>query len=302
MAGPGGGSSGGGFGGGGSRGGGGFGGGFGGGGYRHHYHRPGFFFWGPRRYYGGGCLGGLLGMVFLPIIVCILAVVFLISSVISAFSIAAQGGIVTYNESVFQDYTNDAYNSTYGQYAGFEDNILIVFTTDEKNENYYCIGWVGDHVVREINYMFGNEQTAFGRAITSSVNEQNYKYSLDSNLADAVMSLADEIDRMNVAAAHTCKENQDAPSRLINRSELDLSVSEVEEALNYFRDKTNIPISIVVDEEEDVFGKRMPIGVILTIIISIVIIAICAFSIFKAFKYRNGGPRDNNMFDDNNFG
>ena len=300
MAGPGGGAGGGGFGGGGSRGGGGFGGG--GGGFRGGYHggyRGGFFF-GPR-YYGGGCAGGLLGMIFLPAIVILLAAVFLISSIASAFSIAGQGGIVEYDETAFQDYANAVYEDAYGARSGYEDNVLIVFTTNETNDEYYCIAWVGDHVARDINYMFGGSSSDFGRAINSSINQQSYKYSLDSNLADVVETLADKAVLKNLTNSHTCKEDQGGESRLINKSELDLSHEEVEGALEYFTEKTGIPISIVVDEEEDVFGKHMPFSVIFTIIISIVVMAVAAFALFKAFKYRNGGPNDNNMFDDKTF-
>ena len=300
MPGPGGGSSGGGFGGGGSRGGGGFGGGggFRGGGYRGGY-RGGFFF-GPR-YYGGGCLGGLVGMMFLPIIAILLAAVLLISSVVSAFTIAGQGGVVTYDENAFGDYANARYEEEFGGQSGYEDNILIVFTINEEYNEFYCIAWVGDHIVRDINYMFGNESTDFGKAITNSINKQSYKYSLDSNLADAIETLADKIALKNISDSHTCKEDQGSKPHLINKSELDLSVEEVEGALKQFTEKTGIPISIVVDEEEDVFGKNMPASVIFTIIVSLVIIAVAAYFLFKAFKYRNGGPNDNNMFDDNTF-
>lgn len=300
MPGPGGGSSGGGFGGGGSRGGGGFGGGGGyrGGGYRGGY-RGGYFF-GPR-YYGGGCLGGFIGMMFLPIIAILLAGVFLVSSIVSAFTIAGKGGVVTYDENKFGDYANARYEEEYGGKSGYEDNILIVFATSEEYDEFYCIAWVGDHIVRDVNYMFGNESTEFGRVVTSSINRQSYKYSLDSNLADVVETLADKIVIRGIDDSHTCTEIQGGGSNLINRSDLDLSSEEVEGALEYFTAKTGIPISIVVDEEEDVFGKSMPISVIITIIISLAVIAGAAFALFKAFKYRNGGPNDNNMFDDNTF-
>lgn len=304
MAGPGGGSRGGGFGGGGSRGGS-FGGGSfgGGGGYRHHhYHRPGFFFWGPRRYYGGGCLGGLAGMIILPVIILILAGIFLIGSVISAFSIAGQGGVVSYDENKFGDYANARYEEEFGGKSGYEDNILIVFTTNEDYDEYYCIAWVGDHIVTEINYMFGNATTDFGRAVNSSINQQSYKYSLSSNLAETINKMTYKIETVGIDNSFKCNEKQaEVPSRLVNRSELNMTESTVDMALTEFTEKTGIPIVIVVDEEEDVFGKNMPAGVIFTIIISIVIIAIAGFSLFKAFKYRNGGPNDNNMFDDKNF-
>lgn len=301
MPGPGGGARGG----GGSRGG--FGGGFGGGGggYRpsHHYHRPGFFFWGPRRYYGGGCLGGLMGMIFLPIIAIILAAVLLITSVISAFTIAAQGGVVVYDENKFQDYADQAYAEAFGGSGAYEDNIMLVFTVDEDYYNYYFIAWVGDHIQRDINYMFGGNNTEFGYAIYESVNQQSYKYSLDSNLADVIDTMADNIEAERLTSSFTCKEEHgQAPSRLINKAEIDMTADTVNTALEDFTERTGISISLVVDEEVDVFGKSMPAGTIITIILSLVILGFGIWWIYKSYKYRNGGPNDNNMFDDKNFG
>ena len=300
MAGPGGGARGGGFGGGGSRGGGGFssgGGGYRGGGYRGGY-RGGMYF-GPR-YYGGGCIGGLASMIFLPIIAIVMAGIILIGSVISAFVIAGQGGIVQYDENTFGDYANARYEEEFGRYSGYEDNILIVFTTNETTDEYYCIAWVGDHISRRINNMFGNEYTEFGTAVTSNINTQSYKYSLSSNLAGVVETMTDIIEFNNIDS-HTCKEDQEAPSHLVNRSELSINDDTVNTALEDFAAKTGIPMVIVVDEEEDVFGKHIPISVIITIIISAVILIGAAIALFKAYKYRNGGPNDNNMFDDKTF-
>ena len=303
MPGPGGGAGGG----GGSRGGG-FGGGFGGGGFghrpsHHHYHRPGFFFWGPRRYYGGGCLGGLVGMIFLPIIAIILSAILLITSVISAFSIAGQGGVVVYDENKFQDYADNAYAEEFGIAGAYEDNILLVFTVDEEYYNYYYIAWVGDHVERNINYMFGANNTELGRAINASVNQKSYKYSLDSNLADVVDTMAEKIEARGLANSFTCNEpHAQVKSHLTNKAEIDMTHETVNSALEDFTERTGISIVLVVDEEEDVFGKTMPAGTIITIVISLVILVLAAFWIFKAIKYRNGGPNDNNMFDDKNFG
>jgi hypothetical protein len=119
MPGPGGGARGGGFGGGGSRGGG-FGGGFGGGSRPGgHYHRPGGFYHRPRfgygfpffgfrrpyfGYGGGGCLGGMMGLLFLPVLILLICgslVLNVIGSFGSSVSNIANGDL---NKYTFEKY------------------------------------------------------------------------------------------------------------------------------------------------------------------------------------------------------
>lgn len=108
MPGPGGGSHGGGFSGGGSRGGGGgFGGGPRGGGPRGGGFgpRPGPHFWGPR-FYGprfGGCLGGLFGMIMVPVVLLLVLVLLFFGTIVDSFRAIGTGGVIAYNEETFQD-------------------------------------------------------------------------------------------------------------------------------------------------------------------------------------------------------
>jgi hypothetical protein len=129
-----------------------------------------------------------------PIIVLVIAA----SLIISSFGSLMQGGTVNYNEEVFQDYANAQYIEAFGDSTAYEDNILIVLLVeDEEYYDYNFIAWVGDHIDRDINYMFGNEQTELGRAIRSSaIHSQKYKYSLGQGLSAAVgMCLANKLDK-----------------------------------------------------------------------------------------------------------
>ena len=178
MPGPGGGSRGGGFG-GGSRGGGfgggprggGFGGGFGGP-HRHHHHHGG---WYHRHYYGGGgCLGGLIGALLYPIIMLIFAGVFLFSFIGTSFSNVSNGGQVIYDEAVMQEYADIQYASAFGNSSAYEDNLLLVFLTNEEADGYYTIAWIGDNVKTEISNLFGDETTAYGVAVRGNINGEYY--------------------------------------------------------------------------------------------------------------------------------
>ncbi len=304
MAGPGGGSRGGGGGRGGSFGGGG---GFGGGGRRGGgfggprgpMFRPRPMFgmgwgWGWRRgpyyYGGGGCLGGLLGMLMLPFLLVLLAIVLVISALGSSLMLLKDGGMVPYNEETFQDYANDQYYQAFGGQSGVEDNILIVFLTAENNYDYCYIGWVGDHVHGDVNYLFGAEGTALGNAISSSVPE-NYKYSLDSNLAMVTERMASAINRLQLRSNFRCDESHGAAqSKLINHSALPITGETVNMALEQFTEETGISIAIVVDEMEDVFGKSMPTSAIITLVIAGAVVIFAGYMVIRAIIQKKKNP------------
>ena len=288
MAGPGGGGSGGSFrggGGGGSfRGGGGsFGGGYGGG----HYHRPGFygprfgmFGFGPRwyrpyygGYYGGGCLGGLLGLVFLPFIIIILAVVMLLSSVGTAFGAIASGGIVQYNEEAIQSYADENYVELYGNN---ENNILLIFTVDEKREDLpICLAWVGDNISRKVNYAFGGKGSQFESAVNDSI-PKYYVNAFTQGLSNTVEIMEEYVvlNDLDSFKYDTTRPAADADSILINRSGLSIDATVVNMALESFTEMTDIPLSIIVAEDVDVYGKSIPMGAWLTFIASLALIGV----------------------------
>ena len=312
MPGPGGGSRGGGFG-GGSRGGGfgggrggGFGGGSRGGGFGGGYGG----YWGPRRHYyggwrrpyygygGGGCLGGLLGIIMLPIILLLVVSVLLISIVGSALQNVANGGSIYYDEAVFQQYADDKYAAEFSSYSNYENNLLIVFLTNEEADGYYVIAWVGDNIHTDINYMFGDETTTFGRVVQGSINREYYAYSLDSNLANVMDQMAVKISALGLDSSfRTQKVSENpAPSHLTNYSSLSLTEETVNDSLKAFTEKTDIPTVIVVDTMENVFGKTIPVGDIITVIGLLVILGVSIYMIVRAVKNRknNGGNGGNN--------
>jgi len=310
MAGPGGGARGGGFG-GGHRGG-----GFGGGRPPHHHHHyHGGWFFRPRRYYGGyyggGCLGGLGTIILAPFIMIILSAVLLITSVGSAFSSVANGGSIVYNEKQFQKYADAEYNAQFGSYGGIEDNILIVFLTDDEAESFYCIAWVGDNIRDEINNLFGGEGTAFANAIISSVNQEYYAFSLDSNLGAAMEKMTAQVKALSLASSFynpTAVETR-PPSRLTNKTELQLTEKTVNDKLSAFTEATDIPVAITVDTMENVFGKTIMTSDVIFVALGIGLLALAIFLIVKnvreakrAKTSRNNGGKDDNIFDNERFG
>ena len=327
MAGPGGGSRGGGFG-GGSRGGGfgggsggGFGGGsrgggFGGGGYRGgyrggYYHRPRYYYgprffgFGPRYYGGGGCLGGFLGALMAPFILLMVVAVTMFGVVGSALSNAANGGIVSYDEAIFQAYADREYYKAFGNSDATEDNILIVVLTNEESDGYYCIAWVGDNVKDDVNLMFGDETTPFGQSMIASVPDY-YAYSLDSNLATVMNTMSNKIAKLGLESSFkkTYSHANSPESHLVNYTELSLTEATVNDALESFTEETDIPVVIVVEDMEDVFGKNIPVEDIFILLVLGVLGVVAIVNIVRVVKnrskFKQGNPEDDDKNDQDN--
>lgn len=308
MPGPGGGSRGGGFG-GGSRGGGfggrggGFGGGSFGGGHRpggfhhrpphHHFHRPFFGFHRPffGYGYGGGCLGGMMGMMLMPVIILLIAgsLIFnVIGSVGSSISNVVNGGQILYDEPQMEDYANRQYAAEFKDAKDYEDNILIVFLADESYEGYYTIAWVGDNIANDINYMFGNEYTEFGQEMTGNINSY-FEHSLSKNLASVVDGMTDEI--INLGLKSSFIEENGSPagyvSHVTNNSSLSVNEETINRALTDFTEETDIPIVIVIDDIDNVFDKTIDGADIFTVILAVIISGVAIYLIVKAFKNKD---------------
>lgn len=303
MPGPGGGSRGGGggrggsFGGGGGfSGGGGRGGGFGGpGGPRRPYYGGYYGGWGRRRYGyygGGGCLGGIMSLMLLPIILVFFAIMLIFSSIASlgaAFGDVAGGGSVTYQETIMQDYADQQYSQAFGSSKAYEDNILIVFLVDEDLYQYQYIAWVGDHVQKDINLMFGNNQTELGRVLSASIGE-NFKYSLDSNLAIAIETMEERIVSKELDSSFKCNEEHvQVASKVVNKTALPLTEATINDALAQFTENTGIPLVIVIEDSQDVFGKQIAASSILTLLFAGVLLVVAIVLIVKTVKKSKNG-------------
>ncbi len=278
MPGPGGGGHGGGFGGGGSFRGGGF-----GGGYRPP--RPGFFF---MPFWGGGCLGAL----FAPMICMVLAIVMIIGLIGGGLTTLFNGGNVVYSETKMQDYANRQYATIYDpSSATYEDNVVVVFLTNEDNQTYYSIGWVGDNLKSQVSNLFGNENTALGYAMQSSVTTSDYRYSLGSNLAQMTEMMESAVKKQDTGTVYrTQKAEKHEAGKVYNRSNSDLQINTeiIDAALKNFTDSTDISMSIVIADAKDVFGKSLNTSAILALLLCIILIVYAVVAIVRYVKRRKG--------------
>lgn len=285
MPGPGGGGHGGGFG-GGFGGGGGFRGGFGGG-YRPP--RRGFFF---MPFWGGGCLGTLFASA-----LCVFFAFFLILGLIGGgLTTLFRGGNVVYSENKMQDYANRQYATIYDpSSATYEDNVVVVFLTNEDNQTYYSIGWVGDNLKSQVSDLFGDEYTALGSAMQSSVTTSDYRYSLGSNLAQVTEMMETSVKNQNLETVYrTQKAEKHEAGKVYNRSNSDLQINTeiIDAALKNFTDSTDISMSIVVADAKDVFGKSLNTSAILALLLCIILIVYAVVAIVRYVKRRKGNADD----------
>ena len=73
----------------------------------------------------------------LPIVMMLMVGVMLFAMVGSSISNVANGGTIYYDEAVFQKYADDQYAAEFSLYSNYENNILIVFLTNETADGYY---------------------------------------------------------------------------------------------------------------------------------------------------------------------
>lgn len=222
----------------------------------------------------------------LPIVLLMVAVIGFTTMFGTAFANVKNGGTVTYNEKEFQTYANQQYLEEFGDNTGtYEDNIMIVFLTNEERDGYYAIAWVGDNVHTEINKQFGNEYTIFGRAMQSSIDSDYYEFSISKNLAMVVDEMTDSVTALNLKSSFNSQSTGlKTESHLTNHSDLAINEETVETALKAFTEETDIPMVIVVDTMENVFGKTLSFSDVFTMLLFIVLAVVAIVMIVRAVK------------------
>ena len=274
-----------------------------------YYHRPRFYGgwgWGPRYYGygGGGCLGGLLGALMAPLILLLIVGVMMFGMIASTLTNVANGGIVSYNEKTFQDYADEQYLRAFGSSDATEDNILIVVLINE--ERVYppkYIPWGGSNIVDEVSALFA-ERRDFDQAMDGTI-QQYYANSLDEDLAKVMRTMTRKIANLNLKSSFYDEySHENSPeSKLINYTELKMTEKTVNDALVSFTEATEIPVVIVVEDMEDVFGKNLPMEdvIILVVLAALGVVAIVTIvrTVKNRDKFKDGNPEDDDRRDNN---
>ncbi len=237
-------------------------------------------------------------MLFLPVIIIFLIVGMLVMSLTSTLSVVANGGLVNYNYDTLEEYALEQYAAEFGSTSAYEDNILIVVVTAENNYDFDWYGCVGWHIDGEISNMFGGNQTTLGGAMLSNVNQQSYKNSLTRDLSNVMITMKNAVANKRLESSFTCDEiRSEYDSHITNKTNLNIDTSVVNDALASFTEETDIPVVIVVDEAEDVFGKYMPAQTIITVVIIVALIGLAIFLIIRG-RRNNKNKQNNNQNND----
>lgn len=225
-------------------------------------------------------------------------VVGMFSSVDSAFPSDSYVDSSLYNEEMLQDYADDQYAKYFGGSASYEDNLLLVFLTYEDDYDYAYIAWVGDHIATDINFMMGGNDTELGQALSDCVNASSYKYSLDSNLAQAMQIMTKHIKDLALDNSFTCAEQHSTNlTKFVNNTDLPMTVDTVNEALLDFTAATGIPVVIVVDEAEEVFGTPIAVGTESSGISIVTVLIVVAVVVIAVVVLKNRGKRRDDVVD-----
>lgn len=230
---------------------------------------------------GGGCSGCLIVLIFIFVLLIVL-----FDSIGSAFSSFFSGGSSEYSEEKLQAYADQCYADAFGSAStSYEDNILLVFLVNDECNDFYTIAWVGDNVCSEISDLFGDETTAYGDAVFSYIDTGYYAYSLDSALASVTDTMAKEIGAIGLESSFRTEMSEaKAESHFVNKTELSLTGSTVEASLDAFTDETDIPIVIVVDSIDDVFGKSVSFGTVYTVLGVFAVVGVVIWLIVRKMK------------------
>ena len=216
----------------------------------------------------GKTSGGMVSFWFIPTFLFILAAVVLIIML----CMMGDKDSVTYNEYDFRSYADTEYQKAFSSDVAYEDNLLIVVLTNQDADDFYYIAWVGDHIAAEVKILFGNEKTVLGKTMATSINKDDYRYTLDVGLADTVSRMIDVVDWLEIEEAFECNEEHiQSSSRLINYTTLPMNGDTVNSVLTEFTEKTGVPISIVVSDEKDVFEKSYTSTIVCAVLIVVII-------------------------------
>ena len=275
---------------GGSFGGGNRGGGFGGGGFGHHHHHHGyhyspFFFWRRPYYgYGGGCLGGLFGIIMLPVIVVMLVLALAVGFVGDAFTNIKNGGSVNYDFEKMSDYCYEEYADLFG---ASEDCILIVFVTNETSDKYEHESLMGTNLPTSTQNKWKSNYTG----VMSNKIDALYKNSLFSDLTMVIKTMKDILLTSGNYPIDTEGRVDGVDSAFVNKTELKMSEDSIKTALEEFTEETGIPLAVVVDDAEDVFGITSIAKDVIVLIIFFGLIILAIILIIRAIKNKknNGG-------------
>lgn len=225
----------------------------------------------------------ICGIVLFPLLITVICLVLFFVYLSPTVAVIKDGGQINYSDEAFIKYRDEQYEKHFGSSSAKKDNILVIFLTTENYNRYYCLAEVGENVNKHISVMYGGGSSTFGKIVLEAVPKENYKFAIDKSLASITNQMATKILNLKLDS-HFEKESDHSrltESQLVNYTSLSISRETVNSALSDFTDSTDIPVVVVVDSAETVFGKVAPVSDIIFLVILLAVAGVCIFVITR---------------------
>lgn len=235
-------------------------------------------------------LGFFLKVLFVPILLFAVASTAL-GGAITEF---VKGGSFRYDDALFSSYADTAYSEAFQSgTAKDRDGLLVVILVNEERDGYYAIARLGDNVRREIRDMFGDEHTAFGRAMIDTIRTENYEHSLGKSLAIVIDKMKKIIIEMNYPSPFVIDGSGNAREPFVdNRTELLFADGSLAVSLDAFCEKTGISAVILVEDVDDVFEKSISPWSIIAFVLGASAFSLAVFLLRYSMKKHSAKKRD----------
>lgn len=160
-----------------------------------------------------------------------------------------------YNEAALEQCAAQHYEQVFGKSEAYEDNLVLTFVVWPDNCDYSYITWVGDHVNDTTYDLLGGNESYLGQTLSREISE-SYEYSLCEDLEQTLALLAEQIRTCSPKGCYTCDEDHSGTgSVLINNSRVSLHENRLQSALDAFTEAMGIPIALVIEDAETLFGE-----------------------------------------------
>ena len=259
--------------------------------------------------YGGQGRGNitLFNVIATPLIIVILASILLITNLVGLIGVLVNGGEIVYEEENVNTYTSNVYKEEFGKAEGKnakDSGVVVMFFYNEDTNIWEHTVNVGSNVRSEIKNVFSGESSPMVTYLTDNVKT-------DSNSADFVKAvtkmmpeLANKIEEYDLTSPFT--KNNDLTKMPVSKAVLTplgkanevlaedgtviMSVSQGEElslAMIEFTNATGIPFVMTIDTSVNAFGRTIPTTDIFMVVLLVLVVALCVFSMVKKIREFN---------------
>ncbi len=152
-------------------------------------------------------------------------------------------------------YGTEQYSEIFGSSSAPDDNILFVFLLDDEEFGYSSsMGIVGDNVNGYIHIMF-EEYEDYYDLVEDLLDNTSADY-FSECYAEVIDDMTDSIMAHGFYSSFDAPSDRSnlVPSGIINKTKLDLNDGYIAAALNRFTEETEIPCTLLIEYEQNVYS------------------------------------------------